>query len=85
VIKKSKLNFDKLSAQIDTEAARGRIRPFKLEDLFVNILGLCIIPVISKPLLMEFFFEQDQDKLNQYMADRKNEIKRIIHNWLQPE
>ncbi|MCK9204953.1 MAG: TetR/AcrR family transcriptional regulator [Bacteroidales bacterium] len=85
MIKKRKLNFSKLLDQIKVEAAQGKVRLFKPEDLFANIFGLCVIPGLCKPLLMEFFFKNDEDKLNQFMALRKNEVKRTMRIWLKPE
>ncbi|MCK9220587.1 MAG: TetR/AcrR family transcriptional regulator [Bacteroidales bacterium] len=85
VIKMRNLNFGMLSAQIADEVAMGKVRPFNLEDLFVNVLGLCVIPVLSRPLLLEFLFEHNEEKLNQFMVSRKIEVKRIIRNWVKPE
>ncbi|MDD4602356.1 MAG: TetR/AcrR family transcriptional regulator [Bacteroidales bacterium] len=85
VIKMRNLNFGMLSAQIADEVAMGKVRPFNLEDLFVNVLGLCVIPVLSRPLLLEFLFEHNEEKLNQFMVSRKIEVKRIIRNWMKPE
>lgn len=82
LIKKRNLNFEKLSAQIADEIEKGTVIPFKLEDLFVNLVGLCVFPIISKPIMMEFFHEQDETKYDQFLNARKTEVKRIIRNWL---
>lgn len=82
LIKNRNLNFEKLSIQIADEIEKGTVIPFKLEDLFVNLVGLCVFPIISKPIMMEFFYEQDEIKYNQFLNARKTEVKRIIRNWL---
>ena len=84
-LKERNLNFEKLTIQIAEEVKMGKVIPFKLEDLFVNILGLCAFPFVSKPLLMEFFFDQNEKKLAQFLVSRKNEVKRILRNWLKPD
>ena len=84
-IKRRNLNFEKLTQQIAEEAAQGKVYPIKLEDLFVNIFGLCVFPLLSKPLILEFFFDHNEDQLTEFMTSRKSEVKRIIRNWLKPE
>ena len=84
-LKERNLNFERLTIQITEEVKMGKVIPFKLEDLFVNILGLCAFPFVSKPLLMEFFFDQNEEKLAQFVASRKIEVKRILRNWLKPD
>ncbi|MEQ8190007.1 MAG: TetR/AcrR family transcriptional regulator [Candidatus Eremiobacterota bacterium] len=83
--KERNLNFEILNIEITEEVKMGNVIPFKLEDLFVNILGLCAFPFVSKPLLMEFFFDQNEEKLFQFMISRKTEVKRILRNWLKPD
>lgn len=83
--KERNLNFEILNIEITEEVKMGNVIPFKLEDLFVNILGLCAFPFVSKPLLMEFFFDQNEEKLAQFMVSRKNEVKRILRKWLKPD
>ena len=84
-LKQRNLNFEKLTIQIADEVKIGKIIPFKLEDLFVNILGLCAFPFVTKPVLLEFFFNQDEEELSLFMASRKIEVKRILRNWLKPD
>ena len=71
--------------QINDEIAQGELIPFKFEDLFVNVISLCAFPLVAKPLLMEFFFDQNEEKLAQFMVSRKNEVKRILRKWLKPD
>jgi len=85
LIKQRNLNFDKLIFQIDDEIKSGNVVSFTLEDLFVNIFGLCAFPFVTKALLMEFFFDQNEEKLSKFMFTRKDEVKRILRNWLKPD
>jgi len=85
LVKQRNLNLDKLAIQIADEVKAGKVIPFRLEDLFVNIIGLCAFPIITKALLMEFFFEQKSEKLSQFMVSRKIDVKRILRNWLKPD
>jgi AcrR family transcriptional regulator len=83
--KQRNLNFERLTIQIADEVKNGKVIAFKFEDLFVNILGLCAFPFVSKPFLMAFFFDQNEEKLSQFMVSRKIEVKRILRNWLKPD
>jgi len=84
-IRQNNLNIEKISLQINDEIAQGELIPFKFEDLFVNVISLCAFPLVAKPLLMEFFFDQNEEKLAQFMVSRKNEVKRILRKWLKPD
>lgn len=79
------LNFDKMFAQINTEVEQGSVIPFKPEELFVNMMGLCVFPLLSQPILMEFFFKDKSEKFTEFMGERNRTIKRILHNWLRPD
>lgn len=78
------ISFNKFSRQIEYEIAEGKINSFKFEDLIANILGLCVLPTLGKPLLMEFFFDWNEKSFSQFMASRKEIIKIVINNWLKP-
>ena len=84
-IKQHDLNFDKLTIQMADEVKVGSVIPFNLEDLFTNVIGLCVFPFVTKALLMEFFFEHKEEKLSLFMDSRKIEVKRILRNWLKPD
>jgi AcrR family transcriptional regulator len=84
-IKRRNLIFEKLSEQIDQEVAQGKINPIQLSDLFVNVMALCAFPVLSKPLLMNFFFNGEEAKLLEFMNLRGEEVKKIIHGWILPK
>jgi AcrR family transcriptional regulator len=84
-LKTNNLNFEKLTIQISDEVKNGTVIPFQFEDLFVNVLGLCAFPYIVKPVLMDFFFSQNNEELELYMNSRKIEVKRILRNWLKPD
>lgn len=83
--KKGNINFEKLIEQLNKEISQGNIIPFQIEDLFANVIGLCVFPILAQPLMMEFFFDNKEKHFAQFMVARKDEVKRIIHNWLKPD
>lgn len=78
------LNFDKLKFQIEKEVTEGKIKPFKLEDLFANIVGMSVFPLLSKPIFMEFAFEDKEEEFYDFMISRKQVIMQVIERWLNP-
>ncbi len=84
-IRQNNLDFEKLSLQIDQETAQGKLIPFKFENLFVNVISLCAFPMVAKPLLMDFFFNNNEKELTQFNYSRKIEVKRILRRWLTPD
>ncbi len=79
--KQRDINYDKFESQIQKEIAEGQLAEFNPIDLFVNIFGLCVFPIISKPLLMAFYFKSN-DEYNQYLSDRKKVVNKVIYNWI---
>ncbi len=53
--------------------------------LYVNIFGLCVLPVINKPLLMEFFFNNNKIELADFLDSRKKQVKQVLNSWLKKE
>ena len=78
------LNFEGLHQQIAKEVEEGIIKPFKLEDLFANLMGMSLFPLLSKPIFMEFFFDHKEKEFYDFMISRKQGIIAVIENWLKP-
>jgi TetR/AcrR family transcriptional regulator len=78
------LNFDKLTAQIEQEITDGKIKPFRLEDLYANIMGMSVFPLLAKPVFMEFMFDHNEKEFYNFMTSRKKIIMSVIDNWLTP-
>jgi len=77
------LDFEKFIIQMDKEISKGQINSFTMEELFVNVFGLCAFPVLIKPILMEFFFQNNKEEIDKFMDLRKNQVKRLINCWLE--
>lgn len=82
--KRQCINFDALRGSLEREANIGLIRRVNLEDLIANIFGMCVFPILSKPLFMEFVFEGDEQKFVSFMQERKKVIKSVLNAWLRP-
>lgn len=72
-----KPEFKSLEKQIMEEMRSGRIIPIRAEELLMNILSLCIFPVIAKPLMQYNMKLSDKD-FNRIMHERKKTIPAMI-------
>ncbi|WOK05455.1 TetR/AcrR family transcriptional regulator [Imperialibacter roseus] len=70
-----------LGLQLKAEAAKGTIRPIEPVDLISSIMGLCVFPVIAKPILRPVFGLSEED-YNKFLERRKKEVPVIIWNYL---
>ncbi len=70
-------NFDK---QIKTEVEAGILKPVDARNLMVNIIGMCIFPIIGRPVIQGVLFENNKAKYNEFLKQRKEFVKEFIIN-----
>ena len=56
----------------------GKIRPINPRHLIINIIALCIFPFIGKPILLNILFDNDPEKFQGFLEERKNEVTTFI-------
>ena len=71
-------NFRKV---IDEEVKAGNIRAITLEELLMNVMSLCIYPIIAEPIL-KFVLNIDQDRYIALIEERKKTVSDLIINDL---
>ena len=74
----------KLKQQLVAEAENGNIRQVEPVDLVSAIMGLCIFPVLAKPILQPVF-SLDAAAYNAFLDRRKVEAPKMIWNYLTSE
>ena len=68
-----------LTEDIKTAVALGNIRPIDPRQLIVNIVSMCIFPVVASPILQTIFnFSDDDYKI--FIEARKKEVSKFIIN-----
>ncbi|HNW98795.1 MAG TPA: TetR/AcrR family transcriptional regulator [Bacteroidales bacterium] len=80
IIKHSGVNPEYFGMMIQKEVEKGNIRPVNPIHLLINILGMCIFPFIGKPILQGFIFNNDSNAYQQFISERKEEVKRFVIN-----
>jgi AcrR family transcriptional regulator len=74
------INFDDLKKQVEAEIDAGRIKPIAVEDLLINILSLCIFPIVAKPIIKPVLMGNDSSAYNQMIERRKIQAAEFIIN-----
>ena len=72
--------FSKFAKTIQEEVEKGTIEPIEPEQLIVNIIGLCIFPIIAKPILTGIIFKNDKKKYEKFLESRKQEVSKFVIN-----
>lgn len=80
--KKGFPDFRNFRDQVEQEVSKGNIRPIKAEQLFIHLLSLNIFPFLAAPLFKGFLNINDK-MYNSLMEERKEEITKMIINYLQ--
>jgi TetR/AcrR family transcriptional regulator len=69
---------DLLALALQKEISSGNMVPIKAEQLIINIIGMCVFPFIGRPLLKGFMFDNDDEKYNQFLEERKKEVPAFV-------
>ncbi len=79
VIKNSGVNVDGFCRLIEHDIENGLLRKnINPKELLVNIISLCVFPVIGRPLLGVIIFDNDTAKYDAFLNDRKRQVTDLI-------
>jgi len=67
-----------LDQQIKHEVERGIIKPISAKNLWVNIISLCIFPIVAKPIFQGVLFKNNNDEYDEFLKQRKDFLKGYI-------
>lgn len=70
---------DKLSAEIEELIQKKEIKPIDSEQLFLDIISLCVFPVITKPL-MTTVLDKSNKQYDEIIHQRKKYVADFIIN-----
>jgi len=81
VIKNSGINIDFFKEMIKKEVKKGTIRDIEPEQLIVNIIGMCIFPIVGRPIVQVVVFKDNSKAYDEFLESRKKEVADfIIHS-----
>lgn len=78
----SKLNLKNshIVGQIQQEVKSGLIRPITAEHLMINIVSMCVFPIIATPILKPIFFNNDKTEFANFIEERKTLVADFVIN-----
>ncbi len=75
--------IDRLRADIHEAVESRLIRPITPEDLFANLVGLCVWPFIARPML-ETIFSAGGSDFETFLEGRRNSVRSFMRHALAP-
>ncbi len=67
--------------QFNKEMEKGTIRKTDARHLIINILALCVFPVVARPLAQRLFFNNNESDYLRFLEERKSVVSEfIIHS-----
>lgn len=69
--------------QVESEIAKGNIRPIKPQHLLINVVSMCVFPFVARPM-MRVVLGMNTAEMNQFLEERKEEVKQFVFASLRP-
>lgn len=82
IINTKGIKLDKLLIQIEMEKQAGILRNFPIEHFVIDLIGMCVFPFLSKPLLDEYLFNNNEKIFQEFIQERKKIISGMIINFM---
>lgn len=79
-IKSAGLNPQIFRDRVQKEIDNGLIRPVEPNQLIVNAIGMCVFPIIGRPMIQVILFNDNKEEYNKFLETRKNEVADFIIN-----
>lgn len=73
----------RLAAQLHAAAVAGEIRPITVEQFFVNVIALCMMPFLARPLLGALL-GMDAVSFDRFLDQRRADLPGFIIRGLRP-
>lgn len=75
--------LERLDAQLREAAAAGKMRPMSPEQLFLNMIGLSVMPFLARPLF-RVMIGMDDEAFGRFLDERRAELPGFILRGLRP-
>ena len=74
---------DRFSQQVHAAIEAGEIRPIAPQHLIVNVISMCIFPILGRPM-MRIILGMSAEDMKVFLTQREHEIKSFVHAALRP-
>lgn len=72
--------FEKFDNQLQDEFNKGIIRLVDSRNLMTNVIGLCIFPIVARPIIQGIMFNNNKEEYDVFLAQRKKFVTDFIIN-----
>jgi TetR/AcrR family transcriptional regulator len=72
--------FEKFDAQLRSEAEKGIIRSIDARNLMTTVIGMCIFPIVARPIIQGIMFNNDKKEYDVFLSQRKKFVTEFIIN-----
>lgn len=83
ILRSAGVNPSVVAVQLKNEAKEGKIRDIPLPHLMANIIGMCVLPFIGRPILEGLMFNGNKQAFDHFLKERKILVADFIINALQ--
>ena len=80
VIKAAGINPQAFRNRIQKEVDAGKIRPIDPNQLIINVIGMCIFPIIGRPIVQVVLFDDNKTDYDKFLESRKKEVADFVIN-----
>jgi len=80
ILKSSGIDPLMLKSVIEKEIKSGRINEIDYRHLIINILALCIFPIVAKPVIKGFIMGNDSRAFDLFTEERKRVVADFVIN-----
>jgi TetR/AcrR family transcriptional regulator len=82
-IKAAGVNPQVFRNRIQKDIDAGKIRPIDPNQLLVNVIAMCVLPFIGRPLLQVVLFDNNKQEYDAFLVSRKKEVADFIIQSIQ--
>lgn len=65
---------------IDEATQQGLIHPITGGELMMSMVGLCVIPIIGRPIFKTFFYNDNDQQYDEFLKNREKRLLQFIFN-----
>lgn len=74
------IDMNPILNDIEDEMKKGRIRKMNPQHLLINVISLCIFPVVAKPMILGILLKGDEEGYQTLLSERKEHIVEFVIN-----
>lgn len=80
IISEQSIDFEPIKNQIRDEIEKGTIKAMPPEQLIVNVISLCIFPIVAAPIVKVVLFQGDSKEYQNMIEARKTLVADFVIN-----